>query len=80
MKKSFSTTRLIGALVIGSLAGAAFGVLLANKKEGNTRREIVSDAKDIARNIRKKAQKKAKSINNEEWLGKEKEKIMNHVK
>lgn len=79
MKNSFSTLKLIGALVIGSVAGAALGILLANKKESNTRREIVSDARDIARNLRKKAKKKAKSLSKEEWLGKEKEKIMNHV-
>lgn len=80
MKNSFITPKLIAALAVGTLAGAAIGILFGRGKEGNTRRKIANEAKDLAKDLKKIAQRKAKSLNKEEWLDKEKEKIMNHVK
>jgi len=80
MRKSFNTLKLIGTLTIGLLAGATLGVLFANSKENSTRKEIAKNAKDLAKSLSKKAKRQAKNISKEEWLNKEKEKIMSHVK
>lgn len=78
MKKSFSTAGLIGALAGVALAGAALGVYFILRREGNVQPEIVSDTKNLTKNLKKKAQKKAKNMRKEDWIAKEKEKIMNH--
>lgn len=78
MKKSYSTVGLIGALAAGTLAGAALGVYLTLTRNGNASREMGTETKNLARNLKKKAQKKAKSVRKEDWLAQEKDKIMNH--
>ena len=80
MERSFKTAKLIGALAVGTLAGAVLGVFFSHNKEKNLRKEIVSDTKNLAKNLRKKAQKNAKTTGKEEWLAQEKDKIMNHAK
>ena len=79
MKKSYSTAGLIGALALVVVAGAAIGVSFLRRNKGNrTRSEIAGKAKDLTKNLKKKAQKNAKTIRKEDWLAQEKEKIMNH--
>ncbi|HEY3369758.1 MAG TPA: hypothetical protein VGK10_02855 [Prolixibacteraceae bacterium] len=80
MKRSYSITGLIGALALGTIAGAAIGVSFFLNKKNKTPKEIAGEAKDLAKNLRKKAQKKAKNIDKEEWLAQEKDKIMAHAK
>lgn len=71
MNKSFQTIKLIGALALGTLAGAGLGVLFAINKEYNIRTQIVSDTKNLVKNLSKKGSKKAKNMDQEEWLARE---------
>lgn len=80
MKRSFNSTRFFGALAIGALAGAAVGTLLAFNKRNIDLGEIASDVKDMSRNLERKAKRQAKNLQREEWVAKEKDKIMSHLK
>lgn len=80
MKRSFNTARFFGILAIGTLAGAAMGAWLAIKKIDNGPREFASDVKDMSRNLEKKAKRQARNLQKDEWVAKEKEKIMSHMK
>lgn len=48
MENSNSTGKVIGALMIGTLVGAAIGVLFAPHKGSKTRHNISNGAKDLA--------------------------------
>jgi len=48
------TGRVVGALVVGVLAGAALGILFAPEKGSKTRSNIIDGAKDLADDIKKK--------------------------
>lgn len=62
MESSNHTGSLIGGLLIGALAGAAIGVLFAPHKGSKTRSNIISGAKDIAIDLKKKMKKEVKAI------------------
>ena len=80
MKRSFNSQRFFGALAIGTLAGAAVGALLATRKGERVINELSDDVKGMARNLEKKAKRQAKNLQREEWIAKEKDKIMSHIK
>lgn len=80
MKRSFNSRRFFGALAIGTLAGAAVGALLAINKRNLNVDEISNDVKDMSRNLERKAKRQARNLQREEWVAKEKDKIMSHMK
>lgn len=80
MKRSFNFQRFFSALAIGTLAGAAIGALLAIRKGEREVSELSEDVKGMARNLEKKAKRQAKNLQREEWIAKEKDKIMSHTK
>ena len=64
MENSNDTVKVIGALVVGAIAGAALGVLFAPEKGSNTRTRILEGAKDLADDLKKKMRNEAKSLRN----------------
>lgn len=54
--KSSSTTKVVGALIVGAAAGAALGVLFAPKKGSETRQDIAEKAKKATKNLKDKFQ------------------------
>lgn len=59
MKNSNNTATVIGALVVGTLAGAALGILFAPYKGNRTRNRLVRKAKDIANDFKKQMKHEA---------------------
>jgi len=54
MKNSIETGKLVLAMMVGVLAGAAIGVLFAPYKGSRTRNRLVRRAKILAKDLKKK--------------------------
>ncbi|MDX9919777.1 MAG: YtxH domain-containing protein [Paludibacter sp.] len=79
------TGKLIGALVVGALAGAALGILFAPDKGSKTRSNIIDGAKDLTGDIKKKMTDEAAALRKKadelERMAKEKvEEVFDNVK
>ena len=54
MKNSIETGKIVLAMMVGMLAGAAIGVLFAPYKGSRTRNRLVRRAKILAKDLKKK--------------------------
>lgn len=61
--KNTSNVKLAGAIVLGAVVGAAVGILFAPDKGSNTRKKLMNGAKDLADDIKQKAQKEMADVN-----------------
>ena len=62
MATSKNTVKVVGALVVGALAGAALGVLFAPQKGSKTRGKIAKGAKDMKDKLGKKIKDEVSSF------------------
>ena len=67
MATSKNTVKVVGALVVGVLAGAALGVLFAPQKGSKTRGKIAKGAKDMKDKLGEKIKDEVNSFRNKAY-------------
>jgi gas vesicle protein len=64
MENSNNNFRVVGALLIGAIAGAALGILFAPAKGSKTRKRIAGGAKELADDITQKIKDEVQALKN----------------
>lgn len=64
MQNSNDTAKVIGALLLGAITGAALGVLFAPNRGSETRSKLVDGAKDLAGDLKRKIKDEVNSLRN----------------
>jgi gas vesicle protein len=64
MENSNNTGKIIGALFVGALAGAALGILFAPAKGSVTRGKLANGARDMADDFKKRMKEEAIALRN----------------
>ena len=67
MATSKNTVKVVGALVVGALAGAARGILFAPQKGSKTRGKIAKGAKDMKDKLGEKIKDEVNSFRNKAY-------------
>jgi gas vesicle protein len=64
MENSNNNFKVVGALLIGAIAGAALGILFAPAKGSKTRKRIAGGAKELADDITQKIKDEVQALKN----------------
>lgn len=72
MENSNSSTKLIGALLLGAAVGGALGILFAPDKGSETRKKLLAKGDDLTDAMKEKFNELLEGIKNEAETGKDK--------